>query len=146
MSSSEYSAELQPDPTLRLLVLLSGSLLGIVGLVLILGLALPAPAVGLGVALWFNYMLREASALAGEFRHCRGLRVYPDCSLLRLDRESRWRPARLLPGSVVLPRLAWIRFETGRGIRSAELLRGNCRDSDDWRRLQVIWRHVGAAL
>ena len=146
MSSNEYSAELRPDPILRFLVLLSGILLCVVGLVLIPGLALPAPAIGLGVALWFYYMLLAITVLAREFRNCRGLKVYPDCSLLRLDRESRWRPVRLLPGSVVLPRLAWIRFETECGVRAAELLRGDCRKGDDWRRLQVIWRHVGATL
>jgi hypothetical protein len=130
---------------LRILVLLSGILLCVVGLVLILGLALPAPAIGLGVAFWIYFALLEISVLAREFRKSHGLKVYPDCLLLRLDRERRWRPVRLLPGSVVLPRLAWIRFETECGIRAAELLRGNCRESDNWRRLQVIWRHVGAA-
>ncbi len=145
MSSNAYLAELEPDPTLRVLVLLSGIGLGIVGLMLILGLALPAPAIALGVALWFYCILLETSVLAREFRNSRGLRMHPDCSLLRLDQEGRWRPVRLLPGSVVLPRLAWIRFETDRGVRSAELLRGNRRESHDWRRLQVIWRHIGAA-
>ena len=146
MSSNAYSAELEPDPKLRVLGLLSGIALGIVGLVLSLCLALPAPVIGLGVALWTYYLLLEISLLAREFRNCRRLILYPDCSLKRLDHEGHWRPVRLLPGCVVLPRLAWIRFETARGVRSAELLRGSRRESHDWRRLQVIWRHIGAGL
>lgn len=145
MSSNVYSAELVPDPALRVLVLLSGIGLGIVGLRLILGLALPASAIGLGVAVWLYFMLSEISVLARQFRISHGLRLYADCSLMRLDQEGRWRPVQLLPGSLVLAKLAWIRYETNGGIRSAELLWGNRRESHDWRRLQVIWRHIGAA-
>jgi hypothetical protein len=119
--------------------------LGIVGLMLILGLALPVSAIGLGVAVWLYWMLSEISVLAREFRVSRGLRLYADCSLTRLDQGGNWRSVQLLPGSVVLAGLAWIRYETRGGVRSAELLRGSRRESHDWRRLQVIWRHIGAA-
>lgn len=74
----------------------------------------------------------------------RGLRITADGSLRCLDARGRWQPARILPGSVVLARLAWLRFETGKGAQAAELLRGDPRKSQHWRRLQVIWRHIGA--
>jgi len=62
----------------------------------------------------------------------------------RLDADGNWHPARLLPGSMLLRRVGWIRWDDGCGRQYAELLRGRSRESDDWRRLQVIWRHIGA--
>jgi hypothetical protein len=75
---------------------------------------------------------------------CRRLRMSAGGELLLLDPLGNWHTARLLPGSVLLRRIGWIRLETGIGQRCAELVRGSCRESDDWRRLQVIWRHIGA--
>jgi len=49
---------------------------------------------------------------------------------------------------VLLRKVGWIRlsFElpTGRKLILGELLRGDGRRGEDWRRLQVIWRHIGA--
>ena len=144
MSSSKYSAELATQQKLRVLVLLSGVGLGAMGLVLIFRLPLHF-AVTAGMALaWSVLTLSELAAIYQGFRGRCGLRVCADGSLLQRDCEGCWRAAELLPGSVVLPRLAWIRLRVGRGARSAELLRARGQKRRDWRRLQVIWRHIGA--
>jgi hypothetical protein len=144
VSSSTYSADLEPQPALRALVLVSGILLGVTGLVLILVLPLHPAAILAASSAWVGLSAHELRVLARGFKASRRLRMTEAGSLLRLDDQGHWRSVRLLAGSIVLPGLAWIRFETGRGLRSAELLCGSCRESNDWRRLQVIWRHIGA--
>jgi len=47
-------------------------------------------------------------------------------------------------GSVVLWHFAWLRFRTENGRRHVELMRRKTAQNKDWRRLQVIWRHLGA--
>ena len=56
-----------------------------------------------------------------------------------------WERLELLPGSVVTSGWAWLRLGEAGGPDYAELLRGDMRQSHDWRRFQVIWRHIGAA-
>jgi len=73
-----------------------------------------------------------------------GLRVGHDGAMYLRKTGDGWQVARLLPGSVLLRRTAWIRVQSERGEVFAELLRGECRHSPSWRRLQVIWRHIGA--
>jgi hypothetical protein len=54
----------------------------------------------------------------------------------------------MLSGGVLLSELGWIRLSVvlpdGRKLVLGEFVRGNARESADWRRLQVIWRHIGA--
>lgn len=143
MSSSKYAAELHPDALLRRWVLLSGASLAAFGVALIVTLPLH-PAVSFGGSVgWLLLCARELATAGRGFSHCRRLRVSAGGELLMLDPDGEWQRARFLSGSVVLRRVGWILFETSEGRRFAELLRGRCRESDDWRRLQVIWRHIG---
>ena len=146
MSYSKFSAELRPDVVLRRLVLISGVVLGAMGALMIVAMSLPAAALVAGSAVWLAVCAREIRTLRRGFAHCRALRFKSDGTLWLLDADGAWRAARLAPGSIVLRRLAWIRCVTSQGCQCAELLRGNCRQSEDWRRLQVIWRHVGGTL
>ena len=143
MSSSKYSAELRPDPLLRRLVLVSGTGLAVLGVALILSLPLHAAALIAGCVGWLLVCARELVSAGQGFSYCRRLRIAVDGEILLLDPDGVWQPARLLSGSAVLRRVGWILFETIEGRQFAELVRGRCRESDDWRRLQVIWRHIG---
>jgi len=146
VSSSTYSAELEPDTVLRAFVVLSGIGLSVIGVLLILLLPLHPVARVVGSGAWLYASWWEIATLVRGFTCCGRLQMAVGGLLTYLDRNGHWCGARLLPGSAVLPRLAWIRYETEGGHRSAELLRGNCRESGDWRRLQVIWRHIGATV
>ena len=75
---------------------------------------------------------------------CR-IRLHADGSAEIGDPSGAWRCATLGRGSVVLERVAWLRFDVDGGSQIAELLTGNPRKNKDWRRLQVIWRHLGSA-
>jgi len=145
MSSIKYSAELRPDALLRRVVLVSGMVFAVLGVVLILTLPLHAAALIAGSVGWLLLCARELVVAGQGFSYCCRLRIAVDGDILLLDPDGVWQPARLLSGSAVLRRVGWILFETSEGRQFAELVRGRCRQSDDWRRLQVIWRHIGGA-
>ena len=144
MSLHAYSAELHPEPRLRRLVLASGIMLFIAGLLLILRLPVAATYRSAIAVFWLALNAYEWFS---------NRRAYARFGILRIDAEGRiecrngdgaWQAHGLRSGSIVLARFAWLRLTAADGLRYAELLYGDARESDDWRRFQVIWRHVGA--
>ncbi|MGI9249022.1 MAG: hypothetical protein ACR2QI_08395 [Woeseiaceae bacterium] len=144
MSSSTYSAELRPDAGLRRLVVLSGMFFGALGVALLLTLPLHAAASVACSGSWLLLCVRELVKIRRGYALCCGLRMTAGGEISVLGPDGAWRVAQLSPGSVLLRRLGWIRLTDRHGRRCAELIRGSCRESDDWRRLQVIWQHIGA--
>lgn len=144
MSSTAYFAELKPDPALRRLVLWSGATLAAAGLVACLYLPLPIPVRSLAGLAWTGRSAMELMRLCRAWRRCTALRVGVDGSATVRGADGCWQPAAVLGGGIVLRHAAWIRLRAGSGPGWAEPLRGGCRTSADWRRLQVIWRHIGA--
>lgn len=145
MSSTTFLAELHPDPRLRRMVLGSGLLLGIAGVPVIAMLGIDTSGKALLAVAWL-------AVFAWQWW---GLRcAYARNGILRVDAEGRarcrlgggdWEPLEILPGSIVTRRWAWLRLGRADAPGYAELLRGEARQSEDWRRFQVIWRHIGAA-
>lgn len=144
MSSSVFSAELRPDPGLRSTALYSGAALAIVGNVLIASLPFDPIARLLLAGGWSAFCGFEWRRVRRGFSDCRRLRLMADGKAMQQDPDGHWHAARVLPGSVVLRHAGWLVLELAEGRRSVQPLRGHCRESNDWRRLQVIWRHVGA--
>ena len=143
MSSGKYSAELRPDGLLRRLVVFSAVGLSVLGVAVIFTLPLPVSGLLMASVGWLLLCTWEIVVACRRFRGCRCLRLFAGGEILLLDAAGTWRPARLSSGSVVSRRIGWILVETRQGRRFAGLFRGRCRESDDWRRLQVIWRHIG---
>ena len=144
MSSNAYSTCLRADPALRRWVLASGILLSAIGALLIVSLPV-APAMRLLLlVIWLAGHGREMRGLLRAYGCYRGIELNEHGELALLDREGERRAGQLLPGSLVLRRFAWIRVRDAGGRVFAEPLRGRCRETRTWRRLQVIWRHVGA--
>ena len=52
--------------------------------------------------------------------------------------------ATLCSGSIVLRRAAWLRIRVGNARPHCELIRRDAAENKHWRRLQGIWRHLGA--
>ena len=144
MSSTANSAELQPDSRLRRLVACSGLLLCLAGAVVILLFPTDLWMRLATCALWVATCAREQWASRRGWAACRKLRFTGDGRIAILGADQVWRPARRESGSVLLGRVGWIRLRDHRGGVFGELLTGDGRASPDWRRLQVIWRHVGA--
>lgn len=120
-------------------------------LVLLLGLGvilfLPL-ALGWRVAaalLWSLLACRDLVQLEYARGRCAKIRVFPQGQVLLYGSDGRLRDASIVSGSIVLRRLAWLRMRLPNGCCYSALLRGNSRESQQWRRLQVIWRHLGSA-
>lgn len=144
VSSNTYSTELVPDPILRRVVIVAGWVASGLGVTIILTLPVH-PAWRLFAALvWLLPNARKLYLIAKWNKRCQGLRVAHtgDVEIITDRRSST--SAKLVAGSIVLRRIAWLKLESEDGQRFAELLRGKCSQDEDWRRLQVIWRHLGA--
>lgn len=144
MSSNTYSAYLTPDPWLRIVVLTSGRLLIAAGLVVILTLPLDVAIRGIVCACWAATGRFELQRLQRGFMSCIEIRVGVGGEVFLLNDHGQWLPGTLLTGSIVLRKFGWLRLQSADGLRFAELVRGDARESQNWRRLQVIWRHIGA--
>ena len=144
MSSHAYSAELHPEPRLRRVVLACGILLFGIGLVLILQLPVATGYKSLIAVCWSAICAYEW--ISNSFAYARSgiLRIDAEGRIERRSSSGSWQMHKLRSGSVVLPRLACLRLSAADGLRYVELFRGDICESDDWRRFQVIWRHVGA--
>jgi hypothetical protein len=130
---------------LRRRVLLSGAVLTLAGLGLVPLLPVSAVHKAVLALAWLVLSGRECRAFWRGYDGGGTLRIAADGKVRRQCRDGRWQRAELCPGSVVLPRIAWLRLNPP-GMRPyAELVSADTQESEDWRRLQVIWRHIGAA-
>lgn len=145
MSSNTYSTCLTPDPRLRMIVVYSGRLLCAVGCALLLTLPLDIEWRFLLCVCWLVSGWLELSRMQRGHADCRAIRLQAGGGIEVLNGDQKWVPAALQRDSVVFARLAWIRARGKGGNRYAELLSGDARACYEWRRLQVIWRHIGAA-
>ena len=144
MSSKAYSASLTPDPWLRIIVLISGQLLIAAGLVLILTLEFGVAIRAIACVFWTLLGRFEMRRLQRGFASCAAIRIYPDGEVTVLNECQEWVPGRLQTGTMILRRFAWMRVQMANGSEIMEPLQGDARLSKDWRRLQVISRHIGA--
>jgi len=98
----------------------------------------------LGAGLWALACCYELRAITCAHRNCHLVRIEQDGNILVTMTDGSCMPATLSAGSVVLASFAWLRFTAENGRRHVELFRRESPGSKDWRRLQVIWRHLGA--
>jgi hypothetical protein len=96
--------------------------------------------------LWLAFSVYEARCYAQAANSVRRLRLCADGSAVARLADGRWRRVRLLPGSIVLRRVAWLRIRLPSGLDYGELLSGSSRSDPDWHRLQLIWRQNQAAF
>lgn len=95
-------------------------------------------------SLWLLVSERELRVMANGYKRYRGIRLDANGDAALLTRDGDWSPATLLAGSLVLPSLAWLRLKDQDGRQRVELIACKCPENKAWRRLQVIWRHLGA--
>ena len=144
MSSTPYSADLKPDAVSRNIVLGTGAAAFLLG-----GMAfVPLPVDGacklLGIVAWGIVGARDLWLIASGYKRCERIRVYHDGSVQVWAPDGRCYTATLGAGSIVTNSLAWVRIGRSGGRRYRLLLRRKAAKNKDWRRLQVIWRHLGA--
>ena len=143
MSSSTYSAAIAADDRLRGLVMLVGLACALLGAAMIAWLPTSVTSRVLGSIGWFFWSGRELLTYWRVYGRWSGLRVAAD-GTIDVQGGGRHVAARVLPGSVVLPHVAWLRIQADNGDQWGELMAGNHRESEEWRRFQVIFRHLNA--
>lgn len=144
-ASTSYSAEIAPDARLRRCVLLSGALLFVAGLAFVPLLAVTPGLKTVLAITWVCLCGYEWLAFRRGYAASHALRIAAGGHVERQGRDGSWQPVRLCAGSVVLSRFAWLRVAPPGAGAYSEPLSAACHESEDWRRLQVIWRHIGAA-
>ena len=141
MSSGEFAARLRASYSLRCLVLASGGLFTLAGLLIIFTWPIdPDWRVLLAIA-WLAVGAWELAYLRRAYMTYRYIEVGSDGAVRLLRNDDTTVVAELLPGSVLLGHVGWLLLKTADGARTAELMYGNPRKNKDWRRFQVIWRH-----
>ncbi|MEL7186825.1 MAG: hypothetical protein AAFN50_10410 [Pseudomonadota bacterium] len=145
MSSSTFSACLTPDPRLRRVIARSAVLFALIGVVLLWQLPYPGWVLWLATIGWLGSFARQLLRLRRGWSHCTAIRVLPGPVFEVRDTAGEWCVSELKSGSFLFARVAWLRLELADRDPLVELLLPAGRRCNNWRRLQVIWRHIGAS-
>ena len=140
MSSRKFSVDLLPDKRLRGWLLLGGAVSAGIGLVMILHLRLSIVMRVVLLAAWLGWSGRELLMQADGSQRVRRIRLNNLGEVWITDARGRSSQADLLPGSVVLRRIAWLRIRLDCGRKYGELLTENAVQSGQWHRLQLLWQ------
>ncbi len=95
-------------------------------------------------AAWLLCSIASSARLMKRYRGISGYRIYADGSAEIVRADGRRAIGRLVPGTFLLPRLAWLRVRVAGDGAVGELIAGDSRTSQQWRRFQVICRHLSA--
>lgn len=133
-------ARLRPDGRLRLVVAGSGWLLLLLGIVMLLQMAIPLLLQVPLIAIWLADAGPGLRRFARSQASVSAVLLRGDGGCAAVDARGREYPMTMLAGSVLLERLAWLRFRRTDGTAYSELFLRSDRNADAWRRLQVVWR------
>ncbi len=139
MSSRRFVADLKPDPYLRKIVMLAGCAALIIGLLLLMRLPAAVPIRLALVVPWLIGGVRQLSRQSRGVHRIRAIRLEVGEAWI-IDRQGRRAAVQIMSGSIVLPRLAWLRLRLADGLVCGELLRGDATVCEHWRHLQILWR------
>jgi hypothetical protein len=118
----------------------------LLGTLLVLGLPLRPELKFVLACLWLVRCLLEMRSQVKALSRIDRIRICPTGSLEAVSGNGKVESLMLLSGSMVLSRVAWLRFRLDDGLQYGELLLGNPRRDEQWRRLQLIWRQRTAAF
>ena len=144
MSSREYCAELGHDPQLSRWLIGSVLLALSAGLWVVWQLPISAELRWLGGTGWALATGGRGWLTWKTQAHWRRLRIVAGGPVIVETRNGQQVDAAMTGNCVVLARLAWLDLVTTDGSRFCALVSGNARESEQWRRFQVIWRHMGS--
>jgi hypothetical protein len=144
MSSAPSVTDLRPDLLWRSLLLALVSLMHLAGMMLLLLLPLPTGVLALLAFGWARMCVHDWRNQLRAYGRVAAIRVQATGHIESIGPYGNAEPVRLLGGSFVLPRVAWLRLEFADCSRYGELLVGDrCLDSA-WHWLQLNWRQHGA--
>ena len=138
LSSNVFSSHVEPCRATRAIVLASGGVLGAAGTVPI-GYLCPGFA---SLGIWAALVAARLFMLGRRFRQVTGFRLAADHVLETRDHSGAWQAAEILPGTAVVGRAVWLRYQSG--TSRVELLLGDPDYDPGWRRFLVLLRHRSA--
>ena len=119
--------------------MLGGCAALLIGLVLLIRLPLPVPIRLALSTFWLVGGIRELGSQSRGAHRVKAIHLGVG-EAMTIDRQGRQEPVEIMSGSIVLPRLAWLRLKFPDGLICGELLRGNPTACKHWRHLQILWR------
>lgn len=119
--------------------MLAGCAALLIGLVLLIRLPVSPPLRLALSAIWLMGSIRELGRQARGMHRIKTIRLQTGEATV-IDRQGRQAPVQIMSGSVVLPRVAWLRLRLADGLIYGELLRGVSSGCEQWRHLQILWR------
>lgn len=143
MSSAGYAAELVPSRFLRLAVWSFGCGALVLGALLVLSLPVVAQLKTPLCLLWLASAAGELAAYRRGMSRIGRIRIRSERRAQGIDRHGAEQDLQLLPGSVVLDRVAWLRMRFEDGLEYGEVFTGHASGDKEWRHLLVIWRQGG---
>ena len=144
MSSTPYFTDLELDALSRRIVVATGVGALLCGVLAIFNLPVAVSWKLCGTVAWGITGGRDLWLIASGYKRCTRIRLCHEGSVQTWSPAGRCAAAVLCAGSVVTDGFAWLRIEFRDGRRLGLLLRREASENKDWRRLQVIWRHLGA--
>ncbi len=143
-SFTAYSATLRAEPALRRRVLGSGAAFAVTGVVIAGSMPGGFWVTGPAVLAWAVWVGAEFTLALCAFRSSRAFTLLADGSLeVELPDGSR-RLGHVAPGGLQLARWAWLRVRLPGRPGWGEPLSMGGQDREQWRRFQVICRHMSA--
>ena len=115
----------------------------LLGLATIFSMPIDARLGALGATLWSLLGGAQWLLISSAHKRFRRLRIHYDGAAELLDEFGEWHPAIVCKECIVLSSFAWLKLKPANGSAYCELMRGDSRRNEQWRRLQVIWRHLG---
>jgi hypothetical protein len=97
----------------------------------------------LAAVAWSLAIAARWRLISNAHKRWRRIRIKCDGTVTLQDSHGLWRPASLAKNCIVLSKFAWLNLTAVNGGGCYELMRGDSRESEQWRHLQVIWRHMG---
>lgn len=146
MPSPSFVVKLYPDVLLHRIMMGSGVILSLAGILLLINMAGPMSWRVVATVVWsLDCALTLRRLAAGQAR----------VKLITLDSEGGVRTkssmgvttlAALQSGSFILARVAWLRIKDGRGGIYAGLFIQSRMNAADWHRIQLLWRQSRRAF
>ncbi len=143
MSSRAYVAELGPEPAMRRVLAVSAALAYLLGIATIFNLAIDARLAALGALIWSLHGGAQWFLIASAHKRFQRLRIHSDGTAELLGAGGDWHRATICKDCIVLPGIAWLKLALAKGGSYCELVRRESCGNEQWRHLQVIWRHLG---
>lgn len=144
MSSDRFVCELRPCNRHRRALIAGGVLALCAGIVLIVLMPLVPGWRGVLCILWVATSALELREHRLGTARIERICIHADGRVTGAGRDGAEQPLQVLPGSMLLDGIGWLRLRFADGRRYGEFVSRHAAGSSDWRRLQLIWRQRAA--